>query len=743
MWKCSGASLSAAAMRLASERDAVFKPFAQDLRRDVGKRARICKKRQQPVVEAGAKRLIRHVRPCGFVGIEECEAVAKPARGFAPVERGKPVAAQMRHDDILRRVLWGKFRRSLAERQRAKTARHLDANAAGLRIEECLASRLDGTAMQRLDLVHADRCCREDPRGGRHALQIGNDNEGTSRQRLGLVEYRATPARQLERAALAAPSGDAVGPGKRQQRACRKPALCGVIETAGDRAGKAPRRIGALALFLPQAVEPLRKVDAVAAQTALGRQHREHRRVERLSVAPRLHHHVGEARRQRQGAHGLAFRRDPRFAVERAKPLEQFHRLVPCRLGRQVEKGQACRIADAPGGEVKRKARKIGLEDLRRVVCRQRRRLLLAPKAYGDARRGASRATGALGDCRAGGPHCLESRQARARLVDRHALQTAVDDDAHAVDRQRGFGDRGRQHHLALALGRRPDRGILRARIDRTIELEQADIGRQRCLQPFGCAADFLLAGQECEHRAVFLGKRATHCPRNGVLHRLACRAFLMADFDGMRTAGTFDDRRAARQSRYRLCLQRCRHDEDLEVVPQRLLHVERQREAEIGVERALVKFVEDDSADTAKFRVIHDHPREHAFGHEKNAGPRRGPAFEPHAIPDRLARLLAKLSGHERGGGACGDAAGLQHHDQARAPWRRGEGEGNTRRLARAGRCAEHGGVSVLERRKQARQSLVHRLRHAWQGMAARLSHRDRARKARRPPPPHPADRA
>ena len=77
----------------------------------------------------------------------------------------------------------------------------------------------------------------------------------------------------------------------------------------------------------------------------------------------------------------------------------------------------------------------------------------------------------------------------------------------------------------------------------------------------------------------------------------------------------------ADHQRRDARAVERRRHDEQAQVLPQRALRVERQREAEIGVERALVKLVEQHAGDAGKLGIIENHAREHALGDDFDAG--------------------------------------------------------------------------------------------------------------------------
>ena len=65
-------------------------------------------------------------------------------------------------------------------------------------------------------------------------------------------------------------------------------------------------------------------------------------------------------------------------------------------------------------------------------------------------------------------------------------------------------------------------------------------------------------------------------------------------------------------------------------------------RESEVGVERALVELVEQNSRHALERGIIEDHAGEHALGDDLDPRALRNEAREPHAQADRLTNLLA-----------------------------------------------------------------------------------------------------
>ena len=72
---------------------------------------------------------------------------------------------------------------------------------------------------------------------------------------------------------------------------------------------------------------------------------------------------------------------------------------------------------------------------------------------------------------------------------------------------------------------------------------------------------------------------------------------------DRERAAGAFDDGRISQKLRDPRAVERRRHWQDAQIIAQAGLAVERKREPQIGIERALVELVEQHRADAGKLR--------------------------------------------------------------------------------------------------------------------------------------------
>ncbi|MHC2191482.1 hypothetical protein ACVJF1_004115 [Bradyrhizobium diazoefficiens] len=364
----------------------------------------------------------------------------------------------------------------------------------------------------------------------------------------------------------------------------------------------------------------------------------------------------------------------------------------------------AAGFSDAPLRQIEHERGQIGAEDFRLGVGRERRRLRLVPEPVADARLGAAGAAAALIHRRARGAHGLEPGQADIRLVARHAGKTGIDDNAHAFDGERGLRDRGRQHHLARALRRGRNGAILHGGIERAEQRHDLDTGVLDALaEEILGAADFSGAGQERQHRTAIGAQRRGDRIRHLPLDRRVRLAAEIARLDRKGAALAFDDGRLTEQLCDAGAVERCRHHENAQILAQAGLRVTRQRKAHVGVERTLVKFVEQDGGNAGELGIVHDLAGEDAFGHDLDARRARYFRAETDAVADGLTCPLAERFGHAIGAGARRDAPRLQHDDLlALGPGRIEQRQRHARGLAGAGRGHQHGRIVCLERARQ-----------------------------------------
>src|SRR5579875_1720666 len=115
-------------------------------------------------------------------------------------------------------------------------------------------------------------------------------------------------------------------------------------------------------------------------------------------------------------------------------------------------------------------------------------------------------------------------------------------------------------------------------------------------------------------------------------------------------------------------------------------LNVERKREAEVRVEGAFVKFVEEDAGYLLEAGILEDHPGEDALGYDENTGARGDARQEPHAQTDGLANRLPEERRHALGGSARREPPRLEQDElPAGRPIGILERQRHNRRFARA----------------------------------------------------------
>ncbi len=267
---------------------------------------------------------------------------------------------------------------------------------------------------------------------------------------------------------------------------------------------------------------------------------------------------------------------------------------------------------------------------------------------------------------------------------------------------QRGLGDRGGEHDLASSGRRRRDGKVLSPGVHRAIERRDVDIRPPDArLEHLRDAADLALPRQEDQHRAGLARQRIERDARDFVLDARARIASDIAGGDRPGASFALDERRVADERADPRAVERRRHDEEPQVLAQGALRVERQRQPEIGVERALVEFVEQHRRDALERRIVEDHAGEHALGDDLDARAGRDQTLQAHAQADRLSDLFIKRRGHAGRGGAGGEPARLEQEEFfPRRPRLVEERQRDARRLARAGRSDQHRARACAQRR-------------------------------------------
>ena len=397
----------------------------------------------------------------GIVAAGEGGAAAQRPRALAPRQQIEAVGAHAFEQGRLDR---GRDRRGCPGRPKAGSRRAGGRARRGpLPVAGSKATSVplgDAVGEQGFDRRLVDRRGGEDARAGGGAADLGDREPGLARERRGGIEPEAAAAdADPVCAGGVAALRDAVGKGESDAGAdlarSRSPERAGAA--AASLRARPARGLGAPAFLAAPAPQAQLQVGVVAAEAALGEEHRDLGRG--LGPAARLRPRSAYGR----GAAAAAARRwRGRAAVGRppsssAPSAEQaLARLVDRGGGRRIEPAQLARIGDAPDRAIEQQARdrsasRISGGSKRGRLCGRR----LLPEAVDPARPLPAGAAGALGDRGLAGALGDQPGEAGGAVVARAAGEAGIDDDADPVEGQAGLGDRGGEDELAAARRRR------------------------------------------------------------------------------------------------------------------------------------------------------------------------------------------------------------------------------------------------------------------------------------------------
>ena len=217
-------------------------------------------------------------------------------------------------------------------------------------------------------------------------------------------------------------------------------------------------------------------------------------------------------------------------------------------------------------------------------------------------------------------------------------------------------------------------------------------------------ASNLLDAGQKHEDVAV-VPRRGLDRPNDGRFHPFGERRFRVRinifHLDGERPSGHANDRAIAQEGRDRPCVKGGRHDDDNQVVADRVGHFFDEGDRHVAVQASLVELVQDHRTDAFQERVGDDLVREDALGDDPQDRLGRGLPLAPNLITDLLAERPPALVGDATSGSARRHSSRLEHHDGAICPRKKAgcrQRGGNPRRFARAWRRDEHEPASVAD---------------------------------------------
>lgn len=373
---------------------------------------------------------------------------------------------------------------------------------------------------------------------------------------------------------------------------------------------------------------------------------------------------------------------------------------------RLVEQGHVADIPAAPARHLQGEGRQIGGCDLGlRVTC-QMGVLRLGPTTQHGPRPQPSGPSGPLlGRCPAHRDG-HQRRQAATVIGTRLARESGIHHEAYPGHRQRRLGDRGRDDHsstralaertILLGAGQAPVQGV-----HGRVHAGKATYGRLdlRDTRHEDQDVPFVPDQRTTHGRCDMVVERRGDPPVVGAAHprrrRTPDRSDRMkrtrdADHRSAQDiVGTIGNAASAEQGGRPFGLDGRRHRHQHQVITQVGADVDEQRQGQVGVEVALVHFIEHDGSDADQLGIVLDPPEQQTGRDDLDSGTSTAASVSAYGVSDRLANRFAQQMRQPAGSSAGCDAAGLRDHDPSGDdPSDRGWDQ---RRLARARRCLDH----------------------------------------------------
>ena len=418
--------------------------------------------------------------------------------------------------------------------------------------------------------------------------------------------------------------------------------------------------------------------------------------------------HPSQAGVDRQSCEASAYRCQVR--IDCAQVRQERLRACPGRGWRLREPGHGPLAVPGPG--LQGQFGQFQALDFRRVGLRAPAVLQRGPQAKAASGRGTARPARALIRRGLAGKDGLQCLEAAGRVEAGLADQAAVHDDLDAGDGDGRLREVGGQHHATPST--EMEGAILLVGGQSTMQGQ--DVGGTQVGQGLGDTGDLAPAGQEDEHVAIAV----RNDPSNGSGHAWHQASVprqqigpLVLDLDEMAASGRLQD--GTMEER---CdgtrIQRGGHGQQ----PQRgtgLAHLAQQGQGQVGLQAALVQFVEDDRADRAAPALL---ALQEGIGLQPAGQQPLGQNFQPglgtdlrlesHAKADLAAQMSAAFRrdslSHQAGSGP----SGLEQQDSLVEGDPIKQRGGRAGGLAGAGRCDEHGGTVLVEGTVQGREGLV-----------------------------------
>ena len=198
------------------------------------------------------------------------------------------------------------------------------------------------------------------------------------------------------------------------------------------------------------------------------------------------------------------------------------------------------------------------------------------------------------------------------------ARQARIDDHGDPVDRQGSFCHIRRNDDLAGGASR--DRLVLLGGRKLAMQGQQNAAAGHTMIDFPDSPLDFISARHKDEDVAVSLIKVlgdgvGGEFPRR-IVSRIVAQVLNLHRVSSTLTGLEFTGSHIALQLS---ALQRCRHDDNLDIRARRILELESAGQADIAEEVTLVKLVENERRDSIQLRIDQHLPKQDAFCHEKN----------------------------------------------------------------------------------------------------------------------------
>jgi hypothetical protein len=290
------------------------------------------------------------------------------------------------------------------------------------------------------------------------------------------------------------------------------------------------------------------------------------------------------------------------------------------------------------------------------------------PKANALTGGSATGAAGALGGGGFADAGELKLVDAALGVVTGDASEAAVDDGSDAVDRERGLSDVGGEDDFAAAGGLKDAGLFLGSEIAVQREQEEIFTMSQR-IEAIHDTKDLTDAREEDQDIAgifrliEYIGEGINHAFGKSIIQPLNLGGAI-GDVHGKGASFGADNGAAPEKLRDGRCVQRRGHDDEHQVFADGLLNLAKQGDSHVGMKAALVKLVKKHGTDAREKGVVKKLAGEDAFSKDADAGVIGELAIEANVVADFVTKLPVVFLGDSSGGGAGGDAAGLEHDE-------------------------------------------------------------------------------